>query len=48
MAEETKGADFNSAFAIVLVIFFAAIVGGCYIIALLFSIQVRNKCSYHA
>lgn len=42
MSEETKGAGVNSAVAIMLVIWISGLAGICYLIALLFSIQVSS------
>ena len=40
MSEETKGADFNAAWAILLSIGASAVAGWVYILAMMFSIQV--------
>ena len=40
MSEETKSADWTSAWGIVVAVFMSVVLGFAYVIALLFSIQV--------
>lgn len=43
MSEETKGADWTSAWGILMAVFMSVVLGFGYVISLLFSIQVLSQ-----
>ena len=44
MSEETKSADWTSAWGMLMAVFMSVVLGLGYVISLLFSIQVRAPC----